>query len=74
MAATTYWHDLRPECPRGEFHYISKILETINKDPDATANDGFFDAVGINLYLGHPLKAGQLGHSFFVCHPGEGAI
>jgi hypothetical protein len=53
MAATTYWHDVRqvPFCARGEFAYLSQMLDIIDDDPEAKANDGFFDAVGINLYL-----------------------
>jgi hypothetical protein len=48
IAATTYWWDIQI-CGR-EQHYLTSILETIQQDPDAAANNGFFDTVAINLY------------------------
>ena len=48
IGATTYWWDIQI-CGRNQ-HYLTSILEAIQQDPDAAANNGFFDKVAINLY------------------------
>ena len=45
-AATTYWWDKH----YSRELYLTRMLEAIQQDPDAAANNGFFDFVGLNLY------------------------
>jgi len=48
IAATTYWWDIEI-CQRKQ-HYLTSVLDAIQQDPDAAANNGFFDKVAVNLY------------------------
>ncbi|MGB0389086.1 MAG: hypothetical protein ACPGWR_30045 [Ardenticatenaceae bacterium] len=45
-AATTYWWD---RAHQREL-YLTRMLQAIQQDPEAAANNGFFDFVGLNLY------------------------
>ncbi|MGB0388608.1 MAG: hypothetical protein ACPGWR_27625 [Ardenticatenaceae bacterium] len=48
IAATTYWWDIQI-CNRDQ-PYLTSVLDAIQQDPDAAANNGFFDKVAMNLY------------------------
>lgn len=47
LAGTTYWHDINA----GRRLYIERLLDLITADPDAAANDYYFDAVSLHIYF-----------------------
>src|SRR5690606_39170540 len=47
LAGTTYWHDINAGRPL----YVERLLERISADPDAAANDHYFDAVSLHIYF-----------------------
>lgn len=47
LAGTTYWHDVNA----GQRLYMDRLLEQIVNDPDAPANDYFFDVFSLHIYF-----------------------
>ena len=47
LAGTTYWHDVNA----GQRLYMDRLLEVIVNDPDAPANDFFFDIFSLHIYF-----------------------
>lgn len=47
MAGTTYWHDVN----EGRRLYVDRLLEHLQADPDAAANDYYFDALTLHIYF-----------------------
>jgi hypothetical protein len=47
LAGMTYWHDVN----EGRKPYMERLIETIQKDPDAAANGYYFDVVSLNIYF-----------------------
>lgn len=47
LAGTTYWHDVNA----GRRLYVDRLLERIMADPDAAANDYYFDAMSLHIYF-----------------------
>ena len=47
LAGTTYWHDINS----GERLYTDRLLERITQDPDAEANNYYFDALSLHIYF-----------------------
>lgn len=47
LAGTTYWHDLNA----GRRLYIDRLLERITSDPEAAANNYYFDVVSLHIYF-----------------------
>lgn len=47
LAATTYWHDANT----GERLYMDRLLERIADDPEAAANDYYFDVFSLHIYF-----------------------
>ena len=47
LAGTTYWHDVNA----GQRLYMDRLLEVIVNDPDAPANDYFFDIFSLHIYF-----------------------
>lgn len=46
LAGTTYWHDVNA----GRRLYLDRLLEILTADPDAAANDFYFDAITLHIY------------------------
>ncbi|MCL4250879.1 MAG: hypothetical protein KJ065_22195 [Anaerolineae bacterium] len=46
LAGTTYWHDVNA----GRRLYLDRLLEVLTADPDAAANDTYFDAITLHIY------------------------
>lgn len=47
LAGTTYWHDVNA----GRRLYLDRLLERIEADPDAVANNYYFDVVSLHIYF-----------------------
>jgi hypothetical protein len=47
LAGTTYWHDVNA----GRRLYMDRLLELITQDPDAPANDYYFDVYSLHIYF-----------------------
>lgn len=47
LAGTTYWHDVNA----GRTLYIDRLLERILADPEAPANNYYFDALSLHIYF-----------------------
>lgn len=47
VAGTTYWHDIN----EGRRLYVDRLLERITQDPDAAANDYYFDVLSLHIYF-----------------------
>ncbi len=47
LAGTTYWHDINA----GRRLYLDRLLERITSDPDAAANEYYFDIVSLHIYF-----------------------
>lgn len=47
LAGTTYWHNVNA----GERLYVDRLLEAIVSDPDAAANDFYFDIFSLHIYF-----------------------
>jgi hypothetical protein len=47
LAGTTYWHDVN----EGRRLYLDRLLERIAADPDAAANNYYFDAASLHIYF-----------------------
>ncbi|QPC81551.1 hypothetical protein G4Y79_17915 [Phototrophicus methaneseepsis] len=47
LAGTTYWHDVN----EGRTPYIERLLDRIMQDPDAAANNYYFDVVSLHVYF-----------------------
>lgn len=47
LAGTTYWHDVN----NGRTPYISRLLERIRQDPQAAANNYYFDVLSLHIYF-----------------------
>ncbi len=47
MAGTTYWHDVN----EGQRLYMDRLLERITQDPDAAANDYYFQVFSLHIYF-----------------------
>ncbi|MBZ0291779.1 MAG: hypothetical protein K8L99_04355, partial [Anaerolineae bacterium] len=47
MAGTTYWHDVN----EGQRLYMDRLLERITQDPDAAANNYYFDVFSLHIYF-----------------------
>lgn len=47
LAGTTYWHDVN----EGNRLYMDRLLERISQDPDAAANDYYFDVFSLHIYF-----------------------
>ncbi|XWX05307.1 hypothetical protein VZO05_07040 [Aggregatilineales bacterium SYSU G02658] len=47
LAGTTYWHDVN----EGRAPYFERLLDRILADPDAAANDFYFDVMSLHLYF-----------------------
>lgn len=47
LAGTTYWHDVNA----GRRLYLDRLLERIMSDPDAAANDYYFDVASLHIYF-----------------------
>lgn len=47
LAGTTYWHDVNA----GQRLYMDRLLELIVNDPNAPANDYFFDVFSLHIYF-----------------------
>lgn len=47
LAGTTYWHDVNT----GQRLYMDRLLEVLVNDPDAAANDTFFDVFSLHIYF-----------------------
>ncbi|MBK9750510.1 MAG: hypothetical protein IPO91_27600 [Chloroflexi bacterium] len=47
IAGTTYWHDVNA----GRRLYLDRLLERISADPEAAANNYYFDAVNLHIYF-----------------------
>jgi hypothetical protein len=47
LAGTTYWHDVNA----GRRLYVDRLLERIMADPDAEANDYYFDVLSLHIYF-----------------------
>lgn len=47
LAGTTYWHDINAGRPL----YVERLLNLITADPDAAANNYYFDAVSLHIYF-----------------------
>lgn len=47
LAGTTYWHDVNA----GRRLYVDRLLERIMQDPDAEANDYYFDVMSLHVYF-----------------------
>jgi hypothetical protein len=47
LAGMTYWHDVN----EGERLYLARLLERIAADPDAAANNYYFDAISLHIYF-----------------------
>ncbi|NWF68924.1 MAG: hypothetical protein HXY40_07550 [Chloroflexi bacterium] len=47
LAGTTYWHDVNA----GQRLYLDRLLERITHDPDAAANDYYFDVLSLHIYF-----------------------
>ncbi len=47
LAGTTYWHDINA----GRRPYIDRLIEILRQDPDAEANQSFFDVVSLHIYF-----------------------
>ncbi len=47
LAGTTYWHDINA----GRRLYLDRLLERITSDPDAAANDYYFNVASLHIYF-----------------------
>jgi len=47
LAGLTYWWDTE----HGRQFYLERLLQTIDKDPDASANGFYFDVVSLHIYF-----------------------
>ncbi len=47
LAGTTYWHDVNT----GQRLYMDRLLELLTADPEAAANDYFFDVFSLHIYF-----------------------
>lgn len=47
LAGMTYWHDVNAH----RRLYLDRLLERIQQDPDAAANDHYFDVVSLHIYF-----------------------
>ncbi|PJF41494.1 MAG: hypothetical protein D6737_06240 [Chloroflexi bacterium] len=47
LAGTTYWHDVNA----GRRLYVDRLLERIMDDPEAAANDYYFDVLSLHIYF-----------------------
>ena len=47
LAGTTYWHDLNA----GRRWYLDRLLERIVADPEAAANNYYFDIASLHIYF-----------------------
>lgn len=47
LAATTYWHEVNA----GKRLYLDRLLERLMQDPQAAANDYYFDVMGLHIYF-----------------------
>lgn len=47
LAGTTYWHDLNA----GRRLYLDRLLERITADPEAEANNYYFDIASLHIYF-----------------------
>jgi hypothetical protein len=47
VAGTTYWHDVNA----GQRLYVDRLIERILQDPEAAANDYYFDALTVHVYF-----------------------
>lgn len=47
LAGTTYWHDVN----EGRQPYMTRLVERIQQDPDAAANDHYFDVLSLHIYF-----------------------
>lgn len=47
LAATTYWHEVNA----GKRLYLDRLLERLMQDPEAAANDYYFDVMGLHIYF-----------------------
>jgi hypothetical protein len=47
LAGTTYWHDINV----GRRLYLDRLIETLQQDPDAAANNAYFDTVSLHIYF-----------------------
>ncbi|MDQ4076682.1 MAG: hypothetical protein M3220_10610, partial [Chloroflexota bacterium] len=59
LAATTYWWDAQ----YGREPYFTRLLRTIHSDPNAAANDYFFDVATAHVYF-KPEQVYDLTHFF----------
>ena len=48
LAGTTYWHDVN----EGREPYMSRLVERILADPDAEANNYYFDILSLHQMKG----------------------
>lgn len=47
LAGTTYWHDVNAH----QRLYVDRVLELITADPQAAANDYYFDVLTLHIYF-----------------------
>lgn len=47
LAGTTYWHDVN----EGRRLYVDRLIEHLMADPDATANEYYFDVLTLHIYF-----------------------
>jgi hypothetical protein len=47
LAGVTFWHD----AVAGRPQYLERLLEVAMQDPDAPANDYFFDVISLHIYF-----------------------
>lgn len=47
LAGLTYWHDVAAQRPQ----YLDRLLQVITADPEAAANDYFFDVLSLHIYF-----------------------
>lgn len=47
LAGITWWYDVNA----GRAPYLTRLLQVIARDPDAAANNGYFDGVSLHIYF-----------------------
>ncbi|MEL6404557.1 MAG: hypothetical protein AAFR81_09355 [Chloroflexota bacterium] len=47
LAGTTYWHDVN----EGRAPYMTRLVDRILEDPEASANDYYFDVLSLHIYF-----------------------
>ncbi|MBZ0300872.1 MAG: hypothetical protein K8J31_14070 [Anaerolineae bacterium] len=47
LAGVTWWHDVQV----GRAPYVRRLLQVIARDPDAAANNWYFDGVSLHIYF-----------------------